>query len=89
LIQKKLAPNCYIEKVEKRVLEIFGVERDVIYSKVRRKLQVAPRSLLCFCGMRELERTVVELDKRLEMTQPAVSYAVIFGEKIAKERNSI
>ena len=49
-----------IEKVEKRVMEIFGVEKDVIYSK---------------------------LAKRLGMTQPAVSYAVIRGEQMAKERN--
>ncbi len=32
-----------IEQVEKRVMEIFGVEKDVIYSKGRRKIQVAAR----------------------------------------------
>ena len=36
------------EKVEKRVMEIFGVEEDVINSKDRRKVQVAARSLLCY-----------------------------------------
>ena len=35
------------EKVENRLMEIFGVEKDVIYSKGRRKIQVAARILLC------------------------------------------
>jgi putative transposase len=76
-----------IEKVEKRVMEIFGVEKDVIYSKGRRKIQVAARSLLCYWAVRELGHTATELAKRLGLTQPAVSYAVIRGELIAKESN--
>jgi hypothetical protein len=35
-----------IEKVENRVMELFGLERDVLYSKGRCKIQVASRSLL-------------------------------------------
>ena len=63
------------------------LERDVIYSKGRRKIQVAARSLLCYWAVRELGFTATELAKRLGMTQPAVSYAVIRGELIAKESN--
>jgi DNA-binding MarR family transcriptional regulator len=63
------------------------LERDVIYSKGRRKIQVAARSLLCYWAMRELGLTATGLAKRLGMTQPAVSYAVSRGEQIAKERN--
>jgi len=37
-------------KVEKRVIEIFGIENDVIYSKERRKIQVTARSLLYYWG---------------------------------------
>ena len=69
--------GCTLEKVEKRVMEIFGVEKDVIYSKRRRKIQVAARSLLCFWVVRELGLTGTELAKRLGLTQPAVSYAAI------------
>ena len=76
-----------IEKVEKRVMEIFGIEKDVIYSKGRRKIQVAARSLLCYWAVRQLGLTATELAKRLGITQPAVSYAVIRGEQIAKERD--
>jgi chromosomal replication initiation ATPase DnaA len=76
-----------IETVEKRVMEIFGVEKDVIYAKGRRKIQVATRSLLCYWAVRELGLTASELAKRLGMTQPELSYAVIRGEQIAQERN--
>ena len=76
-----------IEKVAKRVLEIFGIEKDVIYSKGRRKIQVAARSLLCYWAVRELGLTATALAKRLGMRQPAVSYAVVRGEQIAKESN--
>ena len=76
-----------IEQVEKRVIEIFGIERAVIYSTGRRKIQVAARSLLCYWAVRELGLTATGLAKRLGMTQPAVSYAVMRGELIAKENN--
>jgi len=76
-----------IEKVENRVMEIFGVDKDAIYSKGRRKIQVAARSLLCYWAVRELGLTATELAKRLGVTQPAVSYAVSRGERIAREKN--
>jgi len=73
--------------VEKRVKDIFSIEKDVIYSKGRRKIQVAARSLLCYWAVRELGLTATELARRLGITQPAVSYAVGRGEKIAKLSN--
>ena len=76
-----------IEQAEKRVLEIFGIERDVIYSKGRRKIQVAARSLLFYWAARELGLTATALARRLGMRQPAVSYAVMRTELIAKESN--
>jgi hypothetical protein len=76
-----------IEKVENRIMEIFGLEGDVLYFKGRRKIQVAARSLLCYWAVRELGLRATELAKRLGVTQPAVSYAVSRGERIAKERD--
>jgi predicted transcriptional regulator len=58
-----------------------------VQSKGRRKIQVAARSLLCYWAVRELGITATELAKLLGMAQPAVSYAVIRGEQMAKERN--
>ena len=76
-----------IEKVEKRVMEIFGIEKEVIYSKGQCKIQLAARSLLCYWAVRELGLKATELAKRLGITQAAESYAVIRGELIAKESN--
>ena len=76
-----------LEKVAKWVMEIFGVEKDVLNSKGRRKVQVAARSLLCYWAVRELGLTATEVAKRLRITQPAVSYAVSRGEQIAKKNN--
>ena len=76
-----------IEMVEKRVMEIFSLKKDVLYSRGRRKIQVAARSLLCYWAVYELGLTATELAKRLGMTQPAVSYAVNRGEQIAKENS--
>jgi REP element-mobilizing transposase RayT len=76
-----------LKKVEERVMKIFGVDRDVIYSRGRRRLQVEARSLMCYWAVRELGNTITDLAKRLGMTQPAVGYAVSRGEQIAQERN--
>ncbi|MGD8291978.1 MAG: helix-turn-helix domain-containing protein [Desulfobacterales bacterium] len=73
------------EKVEQRVMEILDVEKYAIYSKGRRKIQMAARSLLCYWAERELGFTATELAKCLGQTQPAVSYAVNRGELMAKE----
>jgi len=57
-------------------MEMFGVEKDVIYSKGRRRIQVAARCLLCYLAVRELGLAATELAKQVKMTQPAVSYAI-------------
>jgi hypothetical protein len=59
----------------------------VIYPKGRRRFQAAARNLLREWAVRELGLTATELPKRLRMTRPAVRYAVIRGDLIAKEKN--
>jgi len=49
--------------------------RVINYSKGRRKIQVAARSLLCYWAVRELGLTATGLAERLGMTQPAVNYS--------------
>jgi putative transposase len=68
-------------------MEIFGVEKDVIYSKGRHKFQVAARSLLCDWAACELGLAATELPKRLRMAQPEVRYTVIRGDLIPKEKS--
>ena len=55
--------------------------------RIRRKVQVEARDLLCYWAVRELGISCTDLAKQLEMTQPGVGYAVSRGEKIAKEHN--
>ena len=43
--------------------------------------------MLCYWAVCALGLTAAELAKRLGITQPVVSYAVIRGEQIAKEKN--
>ena len=74
-----------LAKVEERVMEIYGIDKEAIYSKGRRKIQVEARSLLCYWAVRELGHTATEMARRLGMTQPAVGYAISRGEKICKE----
>ncbi|MBT8368770.1 MAG: hypothetical protein KJP23_29095 [Deltaproteobacteria bacterium] len=57
----------------------------MIYSKGRRKIQVAVRSLLCYWAVRELGLTATELAKRPGMTQPAMSYRSFAESKLLKE----
>jgi REP element-mobilizing transposase RayT len=73
-----------LEKIEQRVIKIFDTNRDTLYSKGRRSLQVEARSLFCYWAVRELGLTVTEMAQRLGMTQPGLGYAVGRGEKIAK-----
>ena len=70
-------------------MEIYGIEKDVIHSKGRRKIQVAERSLLCYGPVCKVELTATGLAKRLGMMQPAVSYAVSREELIAKEKSYV
>ncbi len=67
--------------------KIYGIDKEEIYSRGRRKTQVKARDLLCYWVVRELgiSCTNVNVAKRLGMSQPGVGYAVSRGEKIAKK----
>lgn len=73
-----------LKKVEQRVMEIFEINRDEIYSKGHRRSQVEARSLLCYWAVRLLGLTAMDLANRLSMTQSAIGYAVSRGEQLAK-----
>jgi chromosomal replication initiation ATPase DnaA len=75
-----------LERIEQRVSEIFGIDKDTLYSNGRRRLQVEARSLLCYWAVRILGLTNTELARRLGMTQPGIGYAVGRGEQIAKNK---
>ena len=74
-----------LSNVEKRVMEIFGIERDVIYSRGRRQQQMQARSLFCYWAVSELGISRTKIAKDLGMTQPGVGYAVNRGAQIAQK----
>jgi REP element-mobilizing transposase RayT len=74
-----------LEKIGQRVSEIYGIDKQDIYSRGRRKMQVEARDLLCYWAVRELGMTCTSVAQRLEMSQPGVGYAVGRGEKLAKK----
>jgi hypothetical protein len=73
-----------LEKVEQKVAEIFGIDRDEFYSKGRQKRRAEARSLLFYWAVRKLGISGTFLAQRFRMSQPGVVYAVNKGEKIAK-----
>jgi putative transposase len=76
-----------LTKVEERVIEIFGIKRDVIYSSGRRQQQMQARSLFCHWAVDELGMSRTEIARCLGMTQPGVGYAVNRGAQIAQSMN--
>ena len=76
-----------LKKVERRVEELLGIGARMIYSKGRRKEQVAARSLFCYWAVRELGLSNTSIAMKLGMSQPAVGYAVMRGEELAKKRH--
>ena len=74
-----------LKTIGQRVSKIYGIDKEEIYSRGRRKTQVKARDLLCYWAVRELGISCTDLAKRLGMSQPGVGYAVSRGEKIAKK----
>jgi REP-associated tyrosine transposase len=68
-----------------RVVDVLGVNRAEVLSSGRQPLRVKARSLVCFWATRELGMSMVELSKRLKISQPTVSQSASRGEVIAKE----
>jgi REP element-mobilizing transposase RayT len=69
-----------LDRVEQRVLNIFKITKEELYSKSRQKTRAEARALFCYWAVRELGYGQAELGRRLKMTQPGVAYAVRKGE---------
>lgn len=69
------------------VAQCFTMTPDSILNGDKRPQTVKARSLLCYYANRFLGMTTVELARKLQIGQPAVSRSVKRGEKTAKEEN--
>ena len=76
-----------IERLEQRVLDLYRIEKEDLYSKSRQKVRAEARSVFCYWGVRELGLEGTRMAKRLNMSQPGVAYAVRKGEKIVKDND--
>ena len=76
-----------IEKVVKRVAEVLKIDVDEIWKPGNQPLRVRARSLTCFWAVRELGMSGTSVGKLLGLGQPAVSRAVVRGEKISRDMN--
>ena len=72
-----------LDRIAKRVAEIYGMEKGEVFSKGGQQRRVKAKSLLCFWAVREIGMSLRELAGRLEMSAPGVGYAVERGEAIA------
>ena len=75
-----------IVRVEKRIIDVFGIELDDLYSGRRKKPISEARSVFCYWCVKELGESMTSIAKLLGLTQPAVGYAIDRGEKAVKEK---
>ena len=61
------------------------INRAEVLSSGRQPHKVKARSLVCFWVSRELGMSMVQLSKRLKISQPIANQSATCGEKIAKE----
>ena len=73
------------DRISRRVAEIYDMDPGDVLSKGRQQYKVRARSLFCYWAVRELGMSLRELARRLQMTPPAIGYAVERGEAIARE----
>lgn len=74
-----------LDAVESRVIDLFSLKHDELYGQGRTKRVAQARSLFCFWVVRELGLSQKTLADRFSVTEPAITYAVRRGQKIAHD----
>jgi len=75
-----------LDTLADRVVEIFDVTPEEIFSPGKYKERVQARSVFSYWAVRELGETASYLAKKIGISQPAVSLSVQRGERIVKEK---
>ena len=84
----KLEGNGYdIGRLVEKVSEVFEIEPEEIWKPGNQPLRVKARSLVCYWAVRELGMSGTSVGKLLGIGQPAVSRAVVRGEKLIRDMN--
>jgi REP element-mobilizing transposase RayT len=84
--QYDLAARGYdFERVVARVAEVLDIDFRAVLRRDKQSQTVRARSLVCFWANRELGMSTVEISRRLQISQSAVSRAASRGEQIAAQ----
>jgi REP element-mobilizing transposase RayT len=84
--QYDLAARGYdFERVVARVAEVLDIDFRAVLRRDKQSQTVRARSLVCFWANRELGMSTVEISRRLQISQSAVSRAARRGEQIAAQ----
>jgi REP element-mobilizing transposase RayT len=75
-----------LERVAARVAKLYRMEVHEFLAKGRQPQRVRARSLMCFWAVRQFGIPLTDIARRLDMSPPAIAYAVQRGEAIVKER---
>ena len=78
-----------LEEIEEKASTVFLLKPSDLASKTKEKRYVGARSLFCYWAIWQLGYSATEIALRLNMTQPAVTYAVRRGKLIAEEGNYV
>jgi len=73
------------DRVAQRVAEVMEIETDQVTAFGKSPQTVKARSLLCFWAHRKLGMTTIEIGRRLNISQPAVSRSSMRGQQIERE----
>lgn len=86
---KQLKRRCRLEAegfdldpVAERVAQVLDIPVEIVWEESRRPQMVDARSLLCSWASKQLEMSIRNLARCLNLTQSAVSIAVRQGETI-------
>jgi hypothetical protein len=74
-----------LEKLATHAAKVSGLKMEDLLRPGRYEKVVVGRSLFCYWAVREFGVSATELAKRIGISQPAVSYSVQRGEKLARE----
>ncbi len=88
-LEQRYAMRCSgmnLDVVEKKVADLFGMTSRELYAQGRQRRLGDARSLFCFWAVRELGTSMKALVTRFSITEPAISYSVRKGQKIAQEK---
>lgn len=81
------AKGIDVDRIAERVAEIMGIDAAQVWTSGKQRKVVQARSLLCYWATSELDVSQAWLSKKLNLSQPAVSFSVVRGRVLATENN--